>query len=95
VLSVKTENLPALLAAITNFNARVRTNSIAINEKAIQIKLMEARFKENYDGIPESYVGDGSVQSWVTLDKLISIWKQKEIDVAELKTKKDELQKMQ
>lgn len=65
-----------------------------IVELETQIKLMEKRFKEEYEGIPEVFIGNGSETSKTQLDKYIKIIEQKEKDALNIRAKKDELNKL-
>lgn len=59
-----------------------------------QIKLMEQRVKEQYEGVPNTYVALSSEASSNMIDHLETIWKQKEKDEAEIQAKKEELKKL-
>ena len=89
--------LPMVLKAITNAippsssAVVIRKTNPKIAQLETQIRLMEARFTENYKGVPDTYIGDGSDQSQTTLDKMIMIWKQKEVDQADINKIKAEL----
>ena len=96
VVLTSTNQLPLVLKAITNqyTSTVIIKQNPKVAQLETQIRLMEGRFKENYDGLPNDYIGDGSAQSQATLDKLIALWKQKETDTAEIEAKKDELKKL-
>lgn len=97
IVLTNTNQLPSVIKAITNeIPSTVISYKIdpRITQLTTQIKLMEKRFEENYKGVPTNYIGDGSQLSQSNLDRLIEVWKQKEVDLKEIDRLKLELEKL-
>lgn len=97
IVLTNTNQLPAVLHAITNAipSVVIHKPNPKITELQVQIKLMEKRFKEMYDGIPTTFTASSNSENDKALDQLILIWKQKDVDAEELTKKKEELKKLQ
>lgn len=96
IVLTNTNQLQVVINAISNKfpSAVFYKPNPKIVELETQIKLMEKRFREEYNGIPEVFIGDGSETSKTQLDKYVKILEQKEKDLLNIKSKKEELNKL-
>ena len=97
IVLTNTNQLPELLYAITNQIPSVvihNTNPKLIELKT-QLRLMESRFNEVYSGVPNTFAGESNPINDKTLDQLIAIWKQKDIDISKISLVKEEIKKLQ
>lgn len=69
----------------------INEDNSKIKEMEVEIRMMESRFTEKYDGVPQTYTGNGSVESQKTLDRLILIWNDQKKDKTEIDLKRTEL----
>ncbi len=97
IVLTDTNQLPAVLHAITNAipSVVIHKPNPKITELQVQIRLMEKRFKEVYEGVPTTFTAPSNLENDKTLDYLILIWKQKDVDAEAITKKKEELKKLQ
>ena len=95
IVLTDTNQLPIVLRAITNAvpTAVIYKPHPKVVALEAEIKLMERRFKETYDGYPDTYAAPFTPEGSAQLDRLINIWAWKAKDAATIKAKKDELDK--
>lgn len=97
IVLTDTNQLPAVLYAITNAipSIVIHKPNPKITELQLQIRLMEKRFKEVYEGVPTIFSAPSNSENDKTLDQLILIWKQKDVDAEAITKKKEELKRLQ
>ena len=98
IVLTDTNQLPIVLRAITNaVPTAVVYKPHKPHPKVValeaEIKLMERRFKETYDGYPDTYAAPSTPEGTAQLDRLINLWAWKAKDAATIQAKKDELSK--
>jgi hypothetical protein len=95
VVLTDTNQLPIVLRAITNAvpSAVIHRTDPKLSALETEIKMMERRFKEAYDGLPTTYNSTSTPESDTVLDKLIVAWAQRDKDAAAIQAKKEELNK--
>lgn len=78
----------------TNSSSWGLVSNLKIKELETVIKLKEERWHELYDGLPEKYVGDGSILSSNQLDKLQILWQTRDSDKLNIDKDKKQLEKL-
>ena len=96
IVLTSTNQLSLVLNAISNWypSAVFHVPNPKTVQLETQIRLMEQKVKEQYEGVPSTYAAPSSETSSNMVNHLQSIWKQKEKDEADIKAKKEELKKL-